>query len=71
MRARQIARLNAIRTSLHPVRQPFHASSAMTFAKPADSLKEAKVISRDPLPEPKWVQIEGLKWQTPDGKEKM
>jgi hypothetical protein len=43
----------------------------MTFAKPADSLKDAKVTSKDALKEGKWVQVEALKWVTPDGKEKV
>jgi len=43
----------------------------MTLAKPADSLKSAKIISRDEIKEPKWVQLEGIKWKTPDGKEKI
>ena len=35
------------------------SASIMTLAKPADSLKSAKIISRDEIKEPKWVQLEG------------
>jgi len=41
----------------------------MTFAKPADSLKNAKILGKEELTEPKWIHLEGIKWQKPDGTE--
>ena len=55
-------RLQAIQRALD--KRNFSSSPVMTFAKPADSLKSAKIISRDEIKEPKWVQLEGeaAKW---------
>ena len=41
------------------------SSRRMTLAKPADSLKEAKVLSRGENKEPKWVQLEGMHARQP------
>lgn len=43
------------------ISRSIHATSSrrMSLAKPADSLKEAKVLSRGENKEPKWVQLEG------------
>jgi len=47
------------------------SSKSTSLARPADSLKEAKVLGREELKEPKWVQLEGIKWVTPKGQEKL
>ncbi|CAD6587637.1 MAG: hypothetical protein CYPHOPRED_003981 [Cyphobasidiales sp. Tagirdzhanova-0007] len=39
----------------------------MTFAKPADSLKGARILGKEELKDPKWVHLEGIKWETPNG----
>ena len=59
-------RLQAIQKSLTLPRS-FVTSAPMTFAKPADSLKAAKIHSREELKDPKWVHLEAIKWETPNG----
>jgi len=41
----------------------------MTLAKPADSLKSAKILGKEELKDAKWIHLEGIKWQKPDGTE--
>ena len=54
-------RLSGIAQHINTNIRSIHATSPrrMTLAKPADSLKEAKVLSRGENKEPKWVQLEG------------
>lgn len=47
------------------------SSRPTSLARPADTLKNAKVLGREELKEPKWVQLEGIKWVTPKGQEKL
>lgn len=45
------------------------SSSSTSLAKPADTLKGAKILGREELKDPKWVHLEGIRWKTPDGRE--
>lgn len=40
-----------------------------TSVRPADSLKEAKILSRDVANDTKWVHLEAIKWKAPNGQE--
>lgn len=45
------------------------SSKATSLAKPADTLKDSKVLSKEELKEPKWVSLEGIKWRNAGGQE--
>merc|ERR1712225_148119 len=68
-----IPRLRQLQSLLRPTSttRAMSSSKSTSLARPADSLKEAKVLGREGLKEPKWVQLEGIKWVTPKGQEKL